>query len=101
MKTYQLSKSGIERLERFKRDVENGDCSIRVDLTHFTIKSANGIDCCFASDESKVRSETIKNIEHTLGADIKKEKHSDGMEYFCAVGGKGVALLASDVETKQ
>lgn len=101
-KTYKLSKSGIERLEQFKRDVENGDCVVKPEacrgqLVYFHVYSGNGSTCIFDLDENKVKQNAIKAIDKTLTGEVEQRKMThDGSKYFCVAG--GCPLFNSDVE---
>lgn len=102
MSTYQLSQSGIERLNKFKRDIENGDCRIlqeffKDELVYFHVSSKNGMACVFDLNENKVKENAIDIIEKTLTGKIEQRKMAhDGSKYFCVDGGCG--LLDGDVE---
>lgn len=100
--TYQLSKSGTDRLEQFKRDIENGDCHIlqemsKGELVYFMVTSKNGLTCVFDLNESKVKRNAIEMIDKTLTGKVEQRKMThDGSKYFCVDG--GCSLIDSDVE---
>lgn len=100
-KTYKLSKSGVERLEQFKRDIENGDCVVEQiklygKLVCYEVKSSLSVTCVFERDELKVKQNAIKKINKTLNGKIKIGKHDYGDEFYVVSGGCG--LRYSDVE---
>lgn len=101
-KKYQLSQSGIERLEQFKRDIENGDCQILPEkcegkTVYFKVYSENGVTCVFDLNESKVKENAIGMIDNTLTGKVEQRIMThDGSKYFCV--DDGCALLDSDVE---
>ena len=96
--TYQLSKSGIERLERFKLDVLAGAVSIREDYLPdgsvwcFTVDNGDYVTCCFVSSKDDIASDIESQLENTLSGKIEKNK----IGYF--VDG-GFALMKSDITT--
>ena len=93
---YQLSKSGSERLERFKRDVLAGAVNIREDYhTYgspwcFTVENSDSVACCFVSSKDDIVSDIEKQLENTLSGKIEKNK----IGYY--IDG-GLALMKSDV----
>jgi len=95
--TYQLSKSGIERLERFKRDVLAGAVNIIEDyhpdgsLWCFTVENSYSVTCCFVPSKDDIASDIEKQLENTLSGKIKKNK-------LCYFVTDGFALMKSDVE---
>ena len=96
--TYQLSKSGIERLGRFKRDVLAGSVNIREDyhadgsLWCFTVDNGDCVTCCFVSNKDDIASDIRNQLINTINGDIKKNKYG----YY--VDG-GFALMKSDITT--
>lgn len=104
--TYQLSQSGIERLERFKRDIEAGDFYVRpervsqsdIEPMYFVVSSKNGSNCAFTSDESKVVELTLKDIDASISGEVKREVRCWGA-YYRTKGLYGVALNRSDITT--
>lgn len=104
--TYQLSKSGIERLERFKRDILAGYFEItegahysdgRVMYYEIYNKEISGT-CCFDCNHNEVVNIALEQIENTLATGIGKRLHSDGQVFYCAVL-DGVALNRTDITT--
>lgn len=99
---YKLNKNGIERLQRFKRDIENGDCEVlpemyKGELAYFKVYSKNGLTCVFDLNESKVKENAIKAINNTLTGKVEwRIMTHDGSKYFCV--DDGCSLLDSDVE---
>ena len=93
-----LSKSGIERLGRFKRDVLAGSVNIREDyhadgsLWCFTVDNGDYVTCCFVSSKDDIASDIRNQLINTINGDIKKNKYG----YY--VDG-GFALMKSDVES--
>ena len=96
--TYQLSKSGIERLERFKRDALSGAVNISEDyhddgsILFFTVDNGDSVTCCFVSSKDDIASDIGNQLENTLSGKIEKNK----IGYF--VDG-GFALMKSDITT--
>jgi len=94
--TYQLSKSGIERLERFKRDVLAGEVSIKEDQFNdgsffcFIVGNSESVACCFNPDKGKVIVDIERQFENTVNGKIEKNKF--GYYVTC-----GFALMKSDV----
>ena len=78
--TYQLSKSGIERLERFKRDVLSGEVNIREDflpdgsLWCLTVDNGDSATCCFVSSKDDIASDIKRQFENTVNGKIEKNK---------------------------
>ena len=97
--TYQLSQSGIERLERFKRDIEAGDCDITVAayydsgaVMYYDISSDNGFTCCFDVDKCYVVDDAIEQIEATISGALMKKKS-------CFITHGGIPLERNDITT--
>ena len=103
--TYQLSKSGIERLERFKCDVLTGDIEINPEyyesgeICYYTARNKETVTCCFTSDRDKVIADLHEQINATLSGDIEKQHMSFDKSslYFSIIG--GVALRRIDITT--
>ena len=99
---YKLSKSGIERLEQFKCDVENGDYNVkevhyRGQLVHLVVENDDRTCCLFDDlDKQNCMVNTLNSIDRTLSGEIKVGKHGDDSEYYYVTGGCG--LTDSDVE---
>lgn len=96
MSKYKLSKSGIERLERFKRDIESGNVIVRARFRHDeflynVVENSEMVTCCASEDQELAKKEAVAQIEKTLNGKIETDK--DG--YF--VKG-GLCLLLSEVE---
>lgn len=97
--TYQLSKSGIERLERFKRDVLAGDFEVREEhlddgtFLCFIIENAESVACCFMPNKNDIADDIERQLDRTIKGKIEKNK----IGYFVA---GGFALMKSDVELK-
>lgn len=96
MATYKLSKSGIERLERFKRDIESGEVRIFPEyhfgvVAYYVVENDESITCCFLDEHREVKGDALKQIEKTLSGKIKENEHG------LIVSG-GLALNESDVE---
>ena len=78
--TYQLSKIGIERLERFKRDVLAGAVSITEDLFDdgsvfcFIVENSDSATCCFVQNKSEVVNDFIRKYEKSFCSEIVKSK---------------------------
>ena len=95
--TYQLSKSGIERLERFKRDVLAGDFEVREEswvdggFMCFIIENAESAACCFMPNKNDIAGDIERQFERTIKGEIKKNK----IGYYVT---GGFALLKSDVD---
>ena len=98
-KTYQLSKSGIERLERFKRDVLAGDFEVRDEGIYFVLSNADSSNCAFTKDESKIVDITVKDIGATLSDVIEKRLHGCGSVFYSTKGIYGAALTRIDITT--
>lgn len=96
-KTYQLSKSGIERLERFKRDVLAGDFEVRGDYLDdgtffcFIIENTESVACCFMPNKNDIAGDIERQFDRTIKGKIEKNK----IGYYVA---GGFALLKSDVD---
>ena len=94
--TYQLSKSGIERLERFKRDVLAGDFEVREDnypdgsLCCFTVENEDSVTCCFVRDKSDIADDLEMQFENTIRGEVEKN------EYGYIVSG-GIPLSRIDI----
>ena len=95
--TYQLSKSGIERLERFKRDVLAGDFEVREDCLNdgvflcFIIENTDSVACCFMPNKNDIADDIERQFENTIKGKIEKNK----IGYFVT---GGFSLLKSDVD---
>ena len=96
--TYQLSKSGIERLERFKRDVIAGDFEITKDcfddgsVLCFIVGNSDSATCCFVQNESEVINDFIRNYEKSFCSEIVKSK-------FGYILIDGLPLTRNDITT--
>lgn len=70
--TYQLSAQGIERLEKFKRDVLAGDFEVKTEpysdggVAYYVVSAGGSCTCCFGVDESEIANDTLNQIEKTL-----------------------------------
>ena len=103
--TYQLSKSGIERLERFKRDLLAGDFEIAEGshyldggVSYYVVSNSDSSICCFDCSYNQVPSLTLEGVKNTIECKIEKRYMShDGSPYFCVVG--GVAINRIDITT--
>ena len=101
---YKLSQSGIDRLNRFKRDIENGDFKIVYQrhfgkLLYFTVSSGNELStaCVFDLDESKIAENAIAEIEKALNGKVRHKFDSNiGCDCFYSPG--HVGITKSDVE---
>ena len=97
--TYQLSKSGIERLERFKRDVLAGDFKIRSGGFYFVVSSDNGTNCAWTKDESRVIELTLKDIDSALNNPVKKRLYDKGSIFYCSASGSAPSIRRGDITT--
>ena len=70
-KTYQLTKLGIDRLEQFKRDFDNGECKIESHGFYYTVSNRNYIACCFVSDEIEIADDIKRQFDLTMSGDIE------------------------------
>tara|TARA_R110002049_G_C8819105_1_gene534292 strand:+ start:18 stop:377 length:360 start_codon:yes stop_codon:yes gene_type:complete len=102
--TYQLSKIGIERLERFKRDVLAGAIEINPEyyesgeICYYTARNKETLTCCFTSDRDKVIADLHEQIEVTFNGVIEKRYMSyDSAPYFCVVN--GIVIKRVDITT--
>lgn len=103
--TYQLSQSGIERLERFKRDIEAGDFEISEggyysdgSVMYYHIENSYSIACCFDCDYSDVVDIALKQIKNTLSSGIGKNLQYDGKVFYYPEL-DGVGLNRTDITT--
>ena len=104
--TYQLSQSGIERLERFKRDVEAGNCKIGVghirndgSVMYYHVIAGTSVICVFNSNESEVEKIAVENINNTINGDIEMRHHSFGNRFYCCKNPDSTGLIRSDITT--
>ena len=104
--TYQLSQSGIERLERFKRDIEAGDAEIGVghrrkdgSVMFYHIISEGSVICVFTGDESDAVKTAIENINNTINGHIEMRHHSFGERFYCCKNSESTGLMRSDITT--
>ena len=97
-KTYQLSKSGIERLERFKCDVLAGAVSITEDCFDdgsvfcFVVGNSDSATCCFVQNEGEVVNDFIRKYEKSFCSEIVKSK-------FGYILIDGLPLTRTDITT--
>lgn len=104
--TYQLSQSGIERLERFKRDIEAGDFEMREgayysdgSVMYYEIHNKEfSTACCFDCNYNDAVNIALEQIKNTLSSKTKKMLHDDGQVFYCPVL-DGVGLNRSDITT--
>lgn len=102
--TYQLSAQGIERLEKFKRDVLAGDFEISEDYSEgervcFNIENNNSIASCFVDSGERAIADAFKQIDRTLKSDIEKKYMSFDSSIFYCPKDDGLALLRTDITT--
>ena len=97
--TYQLSKSGIERLERFKRDVLAGEVNIRSEGFYFVVSSDNGTNCAWTKDESRVIELTLQDINSALNSPAEKRLHDEGSIFYCSTSGSAPGIGRDDITT--
>lgn len=104
---YKLSQSGIERLKRFKRDIEAGDFKAReerasqsdIDPMYFVVSSENGTNCAWTKDASKVVELTLQDIDTALSNPVEKRLHDCGSVFYCSTSGSAPGLNRSDITT--
>jgi len=103
--TYQLSQSGIERLERFKRDIEMGDFEIREggyysdgSVMYYEVENKDSVTCCFDCDYSDVVSYALEQIENSLTAKLQKRNNLGSGSFVCPEF-NGIGLNRSDITT--
>ena len=97
--TYQLSKSGIERLERFKRDVLAGAVSIRNEDYYFVVSSDNGTNCAWTKDEGAVIELTLQDIDSALNNPVEKRLHDEGSIFYCSTSSSAPGIGRDDITT--
>lgn len=105
--TYQLSQSGIERLERFKRDIEAGDFKVReerasqsdIEPLYFVVSSENGTNCAWTKYASKVIELTLQDIDAALSNPVERRLHDCGSVFYCSTSGSAPGLNRSDITT--
>lgn len=91
MATYKLSKSGVERLERFKRDIVSGNVRVFFEACYYAVENSESITCCFTDDEESAKLDALKQIEKTINGNIVEN-------YLGFLVPGGLALNESDVE---
>lgn len=104
--TYQLSQSGIERLQRFKADILAGDFKVNIGvkrddgkIMYYTASNEDSTTCVFTGDKSKVLVMAIKNIENTLKCGIEMRHHLSGSRFYCSKNATATGLNRSDITT--
>lgn len=104
--TYQLSQSGIERLERFKRDIEAGDFEIRESgyysdgsVMYYEVENKDSVTCCFDCDYSDVVEIALEQIENALTSGVERKiMRHDKSVYYCSKS-SGIGLMLTDITT--
>lgn len=94
--TYQLSQSGIERLERFKLNIESDKCQVIPEfhngqILYYSVHDAYSVTCCFVKTEEEAKLDALKQMQTSLTGEIEKNEFG-----FVVCGGCG--LGKSDVE---
>ena len=106
--TYQLSQSGIERLERFKCDIEAGDFEVSETILDgeqfdWILSAPNGIATVYCFDDSDPVKAAVRKINNTLSNGIKKSymSHDRSWYFYCSTSDRGdaVALHRNDITT--
>tara|TARA_R110002124_G_C8974544_1_gene515772 strand:+ start:27359 stop:27733 length:375 start_codon:yes stop_codon:yes gene_type:complete len=105
-KTYQLSKSGLERMDLFRRDILSGNVTVSPEyyedgeICYFKASNKDTATCSFTTKEDEVISDLLKQIESTLEGDIEKRymSHDRSYSFFTVVDG-GIALKREDITT--
>lgn len=105
--TYQLSQSGIERLERFKRDIEAGDFKVREERAspndtkpmYFVVSNIDSTNCAFTRNQDEIINYTLRDIDWSLSRPVEKRLHDCGSVFYCSSGYYGIGLNRSDITT--
>lgn len=102
--TYQLSAQGIERLEKFKRDVLAGDFEFNntfLDDEQFdwTLISTNGIATVYCFESAKPVETALVKIDNTLTGGIQKRIMSHDNSIFYCSKENGIGLMRTDITT--
>lgn len=106
--TYQLSAQGIERLEKFKRDVLAGNFKVRETILDgeqfdWILNAPNGIATVYCFDDSDPVKAAVRKINNTLSNGIKKSymSHDRTWQFYCSKTDKAdsVALHRNDITT--
>lgn len=105
--TYQLSQSGIERLERFKRDIEAGDFKVReerapqsdIEPMYFVVSNIDSTNCAFTRNKDEIINYTLRDINWSLSQPVEKRLHDCGSVFYCSSGYYGIGLNRRDITT--
>lgn len=106
--TYQLSQSGIERLERFKRDIESGNYKIEptfIDGEQFdwVLHSENGLSTVYCFEDADPIKATIRKINNTLSNGVRKSymSHDRSFFFYCSTADNAdhIPLQREDIIT--
>lgn len=105
--TYQLSAQGIERLEKFKRDVLAGDFDVREERAspsgirplYFVVSNIDSTNCAFTRNHDEIINYTLRDINESLNAPVEKRLNDLGNVFYCSSGYYGVALKRNDITT--
>jgi hypothetical protein len=102
---YQLSKTCIERLEIFKRDIKAGNCDIKDGgyysdgaVMYYSIENKDSATCCFDCDRKDVTEVALWQIKNTIFGGIEKRINSDDRVFYCS-DSDGVGLDRTDITT--
>ena len=96
MATYKLSKSGIERLERFKRDIESGKARVFFESCYYAVENFESITCCFTDDEESAKADALKQIQTSLTGEIEKNEFGFVVSGGCGLGKSDVELIQNN-----
>lgn len=106
--TYQLSQSGIERLERFKRDIEAGDFEVSETILDgeqfdWVLNAPNGVVTVYCRYDTEPAKAAVRKINNTLSNGIKKSymSHDRSWLFYCSKTDKAdaVGLNRNDITT--
>lgn len=94
--TYQLSQRGIERLERFKLNIESDKCQVVPEFhngqfLYYSVHDGSSVTCCFVKTEEEAKLDALKQIQTSLTGEIEKNEFG-----FVVSGGCGLGMC--DVE---
>lgn len=97
--TYQLSAQGIERLEKFKRDVLAGDFEVKDKGLYFVVTAGRSTNCVFTRDESKVVELTLRDIDDALSNQVERKLHDCGLVFYCSLAKSAPGFSRADITT--